>query len=456
MSGLWQHFLASLRLHFRNRLALVYGHVFPLIFLAVFFLLYRHERVPLLRHLGELLTVTVLGGACFGLPTTLVGERERGVWRRYQLVPVSRWGLVASTLAARYVMILSAGLVQLAVAFAVGMTSPAHPFALWVAFTLVTFALMGLGLVIAALADNVPAVQALGQCVFLPMLVIGGVAVSLASLPAWAQHISAFFPGRYAVEALQEAVTGRGLSGMRFSALALALTGGAGIMAGTRLFRVDAQRRFAAQAHKAWLAAVFAAWAAAGLLAEARGRIAGRVDDEATPAKPVEAVTPAARAVARWESISAKDVAALDFHVPSDTGVVAPIAGPDEVPDDGVDSQIERVRRELPAWAPGLDGDDVQRVRALLCVAAVPDALQQPSERFLPEIVLQRLVQTEPKLNLIKILTWIAQHPDEGTIVDNINALGVPGAVGDPELVRERVYLYAVKFVMRLTGRATQ
>src|SRR6185369_15134898 len=80
MSGLWQHFLGSLRLHFRNRLALVYGHVFPLIFLAVFFLLYRHERVPLLRHLGELLTVTVLGGACFGLPTTLVGERERGVW----------------------------------------------------------------------------------------------------------------------------------------------------------------------------------------------------------------------------------------------------------------------------------------------------------------------------------------------------------------------------------------
>ena len=44
-------------------------------------------------------------------------------------------------------------------------------------FTLVAFAFLGLGLVIAMLADNVPAVQALGQCLFLPMLIIGGIAV---------------------------------------------------------------------------------------------------------------------------------------------------------------------------------------------------------------------------------------------------------------------------------------
>ena len=84
-----------------------------------------------------------------------------------------------------------------------GMTLPEHPLGLFVAFTFVSFALIGLGLVIATLADNVPAVQALGQCIFLPMLIIGGVAVQLASLPTWAQQLSAFFPGRYAVEAIQ-------------------------------------------------------------------------------------------------------------------------------------------------------------------------------------------------------------------------------------------------------------
>src|SRR5688500_20150435 len=110
------------------------------------------------------------------------------------------------------------------------MTLPIHPFDLWEAFTFVSFAFIGLGLVIATLADNVPAVQALGQCIFLPMLIIGGVAGQLTSLPEWAQHVSAFFPGRYAAEARQTSGSGAGLGVLRFSLLArslIALGGGA-------------------------------------------------------------------------------------------------------------------------------------------------------------------------------------------------------------------------------------
>ena len=66
MKAVLAHLGLSLRLHFRNRMALLYGYLFPLIFLVAFWVLYRHEKVPLLRHMGELLTVAVLGGACFG------------------------------------------------------------------------------------------------------------------------------------------------------------------------------------------------------------------------------------------------------------------------------------------------------------------------------------------------------------------------------------------------------
>ena len=100
-------------------------------------MLYRHERVPIARHLGELLTIGVLGGACFGLPTTMVSERERGVWRRYRLAPVPTWSVVTSTVTARYVLLLTAGLLQIVLAMVIGMPAPAHPFGLWVAFTCV-------------------------------------------------------------------------------------------------------------------------------------------------------------------------------------------------------------------------------------------------------------------------------------------------------------------------------
>ena len=108
--GLSQQLAMTLRLYFRNTMALVYGYAFPVIFLIAFWVLYRYDRVPLVRHMGELLTIAVLGGACFGLPTALVSDRERGVWRRYRLTPMSTFGLVTSTVVGRCSPPPSAGL----------------------------------------------------------------------------------------------------------------------------------------------------------------------------------------------------------------------------------------------------------------------------------------------------------------------------------------------------------
>jgi ABC-2 type transport system permease protein len=273
MRPLLEHLGISLRLHFRNRMALLYGYLFPTIFLIAFWTLYRFDQVPLIRHVGEFLTISVLGGACFGLPTTMVAERERGVWRRYRVAPVSTATLVGSTVAARYLLLLTAGLLQLALAMGLGMPLPRHPFQLAVAFTFTAFAFIGIGLVIAMLADNVPAVQALGQCIFLPMLIIGGVAVPLESLPAWAERLSAFFPGRYAVQAMQVTANGQGLRVAEFSLMALASIGAAGCLAAARLFRWDREQRFAAQTGKAWVGVALAAWVAVGIAAEARARL---------------------------------------------------------------------------------------------------------------------------------------------------------------------------------------
>jgi ABC-type transport system involved in cytochrome c biogenesis permease component len=525
MNG-WLHQLEiTLRLHFRNKMALLYGYLFPLIFLVAFWVLYRHERVPLARHMGELLTVTALGGACFGLPTTMVSERERGVWRRYRLAPISTQSLVAGTVAARYIALVTAALLQIALAMAVGMPSPRHPFDLWVAFTFVSFAFLGLGLVMAMMADNVPAVQALGQCIFLPMLIIGGVAVRLESLPEWAQHVSAFFPGRYAVEALQASVTGDGLGAARFNLLALVLVGASGCVAAAQMFRWDAQQRFAARGGKAWLALALAAWAAVGVLAESRGRIGAgaRVapTEEAvapkapasapisnTPASPPSSIAPAnppsaaivpppqtvkpdpttaapgpaeakpeppsaieprpptttakpappePRGAASWQAVTLADIERdLVFdRLPSDQGVVTPIASADEEPDPEVAEDLAFVREALPKWAPGKVDDPVQRVRNYLYVAAVPDVFQIPIERFIAQVVYERLQEDIPKDQLIQILYWIALHPSGGndSALDQMWALRLGNGPSDTEQVRERAAFYAVKLLGRLTGK---
>jgi len=464
-------------------MALIYGYLFPLIFLLAFWVLYRHEKVPLLRHMGELLTVSVLGGACFGLPTTMVSERERGVWRRYRLTPLPTWMIITSTVLARYLIIVTAGALQLAAAFALGMTMPDHPVALALVFTFVAFAFIGLGLVIAMMADTVPAVQALGQCIFLPMLIIGGVAVQLVSLPEWAQRVSAFFPGRYAVEALQRCVTGEGLSAVGFNLIVLTLIGVAGCWAGGKLFRWDSQQRFAQLPGKGWLVAPLAAWLAAGLLAEWKGVsvistdvkvMASSVPASPSPTptpSPVPTPTPAAEPVPTptptptptpsptptplpaWARITQADIDGINYNVPPDRGVVAPFSSADEAPEDYTLEEVEMVRRMLPNWPPGLVSDDIQRVRNLLYVAAVPDAIQLPVERFLPVIVLDHMKEVYATDKLVKILTYIVLHPDEGNVLASVAEVGVGGTVGDTWVVRERAYLYAIKFIARLTGR---
>ena len=161
LRGLVNHLLLTLRLNLRSKQAMVYGYLVPIFFLLAFGSVFRSGSPRLLHQMGQLITISVLGGACFGMPTSLVAERERGVWRRYRLLPAGTGTLVGSTMIARFLIVGSAAVMQIVLARIIyGTPWPRHPFGLLIAFVFVTFAFLGMGLVIAALADNVPAVQA--------------------------------------------------------------------------------------------------------------------------------------------------------------------------------------------------------------------------------------------------------------------------------------------------------
>ncbi len=450
------HAWLTLKLNFRNRLAILYGFAFPLLFLAAFLALYRHE--PIALHMGELLTVTVLGGACFGLPTALVAERERGVWRHYRLTQSSTAALLAAVLLARLVLIGLAGLLQLAVALALGMAWPADPAALLLAFVATCFAFMGLGLLIAMLADGVPAVQALGQCIFLPMLMIGGIAVPIQSLPSWAQHLSVFFPGRYAVEALQTGIGGGGAAA--FPLLALLATGLSAGLAAVLMFRWDSGAKGRGR-RRGWVLLALLIWVAVGVAAERRGLVAPPVAEAESAPAPERYLRPsAANTAAGWAGVTTADLANIAFErLPPDSGIVAPIARFDEMPDPAAEPLLGQLAATLPDWAPGHVADREQRVRNLLCVAAVPDLLQMEAvERFVPVLVFQRIRAEVPRDDLVRILYWIAFHADGGDdgACRQLAPLGLPAIDGDTRRLRPRITIYALKLLGRITGDLLQ
>src|SRR5690606_2235307 len=261
---LWQLGL-EMRLQLRNRLGLLYLLLFPSVFVLAFRVLYQHEPVPLVRHVGELLTVTALAGACLGLPVALVSERERGVWRRYRLAPVSLLELLATSLLARYFLLVLAAVLQIFLAMGLGMPAPEHTLQLWAAFSVVALSLLGLGLLLAALAGSVTAAQGLGQSVFLPMLILGGVAVRPEAMPELVQRLAAFFPGRYAVLLIQQSVPGEATVATVRLLAALLLMGSAAFVAGGRLFRTDSRRRRRLRCERGWLVAALSLWMMVGM-----------------------------------------------------------------------------------------------------------------------------------------------------------------------------------------------
>jgi len=143
-------------------------------------------------------------------------------------------------------------------------------------------------------------------------------------------------------------------------------------------------------------------------------------------------------------------------RLPPDEGVVTPIARPDEEPDPPIAAQLDKLQSALPGWLPGKASDPVQRVRNLLYVAAVPDVFQMTDlERFIPLVVYDHIQAEIPRDDLIKILYWIALHPSEGDdkAVDELRPLGLNNGPADMDTTRDRLAVYAVKLLGRISGK---
>jgi ABC-type multidrug transport system permease subunit len=434
MAGLLLHFLLTLQLNLRSKQALIYGYLVPVFFLLAFGSIFRSDQPLLLHEMGQLLTISILGGACFGLPTALVAERERGVWRRFRLLPTPMGSLVAGTLLARLIIVASAALLQITLARVIyGTPYPTHPAQAFAAFLFVALAFLGLGLLVAALADDVPAVQALGQCLFLPMIMIGGVGVPLAVLPAWAQRVAGFMPGRYAVDVLQRCFTDpQGLTGAGFSLVALAVIGAAAGGIGLKLFRWDAGRQMT-RSTLPWVAVALLSWAAVGLTALLSGRL--------------QPVLPAGTG---YESITAEQMDRITYEdLPGDNELATRLAQPFKTAD------AERMREfatKLKAWLPAGAENPDQSVRNLLSVAAIADISADLHEAEIARVVFDELQARLGRDPLRRMLTWIILAPNEGTAINYAPELGLKRH--PPEsIVRERSALYAKKFLGRLLGK---
>ncbi|HEU5081066.1 MAG TPA: ABC transporter permease [Opitutaceae bacterium] len=429
------HCWLTLKLNFRSKQAILYGYFVPLLFLVAFGSVFRGDTPRLLGEIGQLLTLTILGGCCIGLPTNLVAERERGVWRRFRLLPVGAGKLILSTIAARTVIVLSGAALQVCLArLFYGTPFPEQIGWAVLAFVGVAIAFTGLGLLIAALASDVPAVQALGQCIFLPMVMIGGVGVPLTALPRWAQEISAYLPGRYAVEVLQRAYAGgEGLAHAGFAFAALIVIGAAAATAGLKLFRWEQGGALGARA-KIWVGVALLAWLGVGVTATAWERTA-----------------PPKFSASRYDYVTQAQIDAITYDdLTGDNELVTRLAPPFK--DAERPGRLGEIVQQLDAWPAAHVPDPAQRVRNLLSIAAIADISADLLEAEIARVIYDKLRAEYPPHQLAQILAWIVISPEQGAVITNAREFGLRKTPTE-EVVRERSVYYAQKFLGRIIGK---
>jgi ABC-2 type transport system permease protein len=207
--------LTEARLLLREPVALIWGLAFPMALLAVMGLASSGQQADLggLRLVAVyepiLIVFVTVAFAIQGLPAVVAGYRERRILRRLATTPVGPVRVVAAQLAVNLAVALVATAGILAVGrLGFGVVLPGQPAGFGVTYVLAAGAMLGLGMLVAALAPTGRAAGVIGTMLFFPLMFFAGLWIPRATMPPSLRQISDFTPLGAAVQALQDTMRG--------------------------------------------------------------------------------------------------------------------------------------------------------------------------------------------------------------------------------------------------------
>jgi ABC-2 type transport system permease protein len=216
-SGLLKLSLTELKLLTRERVRAALPIAIPLLLIIVLGNA-RSLRQPRAAYGGEsyielFTAVMVVFGlgllALTNMPMMLADYRERGVLRRLQTTPIGAVRVLAARLVADLTVAAIMAVLILAVArIAYGVPLPRQSGGFALAALLAAAALLGAGLLIAAVAPTGRVARGIGALLFYAMMFFAGLWVPIPDMPATLQHISHATPLGAAVPALTAATQG--------------------------------------------------------------------------------------------------------------------------------------------------------------------------------------------------------------------------------------------------------
>jgi ABC-2 type transport system permease protein len=219
LRGIWYIMLKDLRAYYLTPPNISWGILFPFAFVLAF----------VIRDLGNLdslvpglLALTLLFGTSSMEAIVITFERRIGALERLLLAPLRLPALLAGKLLGGMVFGLVTTVAVLIVALTILGADVINWLLLILAMILAAAAFSALGVLVSVSVKEVFEAQTLANVFRFPMIFLGGVFVSVTSLPPGLQIVARALPLTYGVEALRAAVRGGGLATAYLDLLVLA------------------------------------------------------------------------------------------------------------------------------------------------------------------------------------------------------------------------------------------
>src|SRR5689334_7599395 len=196
-----------IQIAFRNKMFFFFVLFMPF---AIFFLYAGvfAKSVPRIVsfYLGPVVAFNVMG-SFWGLSATLVLFREQGILRRFHVAPVTASDLLASSIAANYVLTLPTVALELFFARVIfHVPNLGNPITLFLLVSIGIISFGSLGLVVASVTNTMQETQVLNQLLWLPLIFLSGATFPLAFMPRTVQRFGLFLPATYLVNGVQQAI----------------------------------------------------------------------------------------------------------------------------------------------------------------------------------------------------------------------------------------------------------
>ena len=245
----------ELKLTLRDKSALFFNYLFPLIFFFMFGqLMDARQGSAILRVVSMVTVFGILGNGLFGAGMRAVQDREANVLRRYKVAPITPFPLLLASVVTGILLYLPALMLMLALAYFIyGMQMPANLASLFLFVCFASAAFRALGLIIASVVNNTQQSNLLIQPIWMVMLFLGGGMFPLSFLPGWLQVTTQFVPATYVTNGVA-GILQRGESILQnlHSVAALLLTAAVALFIATKLFRWEKEEKLRASA-KLWV-----------------------------------------------------------------------------------------------------------------------------------------------------------------------------------------------------------